>query len=574
MIIKKNSDPKILLKGKYCSKLNYDNKIKLIKYMRCFMKKMFLLFLLLICVININYAAPFQNNTIVVVRVGNGSGVLTTAATAVFLAEYTTAGVLVQTIPLPTTVSGANKRLLLGGSNITEGSLTLSTDMNYLVLGGYDAALGTLNISGTTSASNNRVVARVAQNGTIDLTTSLTDAYSGGNINGVISTDGSKFWTSGSNEGVKYTTLGGTTSTQLSGSPINTRCINIFNSQLYISSQVAGFFGVSSVGTGLPTTSGQTISELTGFPATAIISPYAFQMNAAGNVIYVACDGNVNFGIQKWTLNGGTWSLAYIITPTLSFTGIVVDWTGTNPVIYATSLASSIFGGGAIYKGTDTGPGSSFTALVTTAANTVFRGISFTPGTVLPVELSSFTSNTNGRNVSLHWETKTEKNSDKFIVEREAIGANWLAISSVKAAVLSNSPKQYSFTDMNLQSGNYQYRLKMIDNDGSFEYSKIVETEVTLPKDFAVSQNYPNPFNPLTRIDYQIPVDSKVLMEVYNIAGQKVSELVNQEQSAGYYSVDFGASKLSSGVYIYRIIASDKVTGNNFSSIKKMMLLK
>src|ERR1039458_732320 len=111
------------------------------------MKKMFLLFLLLICVININYAAPFQNNTIVVVRVGNGSGVLTTAATAVFLAEYTTAGVLVQTIPLPTTVSGTKKTTLAGGSNITEGSLTLSTDMNYLVLGGYDAALGTFNIS-------------------------------------------------------------------------------------------------------------------------------------------------------------------------------------------------------------------------------------------------------------------------------------------------------------------------------------------------------------------------------------------------------------------------------------------
>jgi hypothetical protein len=114
----------------------------------------------------------------------------------------------------------------------------------------------------------------------------------------------------------------------------------------------------------------------------------------------------------------------------------------------------------------------------------------------------------------------------------------------------------------------------MIDNDGSFEYSKIVETEVASPKNFELSQNYPNPFNPSTRIDYQVPVDAKVIMEVYNIAGQKVSELVNQEQSAGYYTVDFGASKLSSGVYIYRIVVSDKATGNNFSSIKKMMLLK
>jgi hypothetical protein len=194
----------------------------------------------------------------------------------------------------------------------------------------------------------------------------------------------------------------------------------------------------------------------------------------------------------------------------------------------------------------------------------------------LPVELSSFTSVINGRNVQLSWGTKTEKNSNKFDVEKmnTAIGSSWVNVGSVKAAVLSNSPKQYSFTDKNLQAGKYQYRLKMIDNDGSFEYSKIVETEVATPKNFELSQNYPNPFNPSTRIDYQVPVDAKVILEVYNIAGQKVSELVNQEQSAGYYTVDFGSSKLSSGVYIYRIVASDKATGNNFSSIKKMMLLK
>ncbi|MDR3609829.1 MAG: T9SS type A sorting domain-containing protein, partial [Ignavibacteriaceae bacterium] len=72
-----------------------------------------------------------------------------------------------------------------------------------------------------------------------------------------------------------------------------------------------------------------------------------------------------------------------------------------------------------------------------------------------------------------------------------------------------------------------------------------------------------------------VPVDARVIMEVYNIAGQKVAEVVNQDQSAGYYTVDFGSSyKLSSGIYIYRLTASDKVTGNNFSSIKKMMLLK
>ena len=193
----------------------------------------------------------------------------------------------------------------------------------------------------------------------------------------------------------------------------------------------------------------------------------------------------------------------------------------------------------------------------------------------LPVELSSFTANSNGRTIQLNWTTKTEKNSDKFDIERSLVGnLNWAVVGSVKAAVLSNSPKNYSYSDTKLQSGKYQYRLKMIDNDGSFSYSNVEAAEVAVPKDFALSQNYPNPFNPSTKIDYQVPVEAKVIMEVYNIAGQKVLELVNQEQSAGYYTVDFGASKLSSGVYVYRLAASDKATGNNFSSIKKMMLLK
>ncbi|MDR3668508.1 MAG: T9SS type A sorting domain-containing protein [Ignavibacteriaceae bacterium] len=193
----------------------------------------------------------------------------------------------------------------------------------------------------------------------------------------------------------------------------------------------------------------------------------------------------------------------------------------------------------------------------------------------LPVELSSFTSNVNGRNIQLNWETKTEKNSNRFEIERSLVGTlNWAVVGNVQAAVLSNSPKQYSYTDTKLQSGKYQYRLKMVDNNGSFAYSSVEAAEVAVPKDFSLSQNYPNPFNPTTKIDYQVPVDAKVIMEVYNIAGQKVMELVNQQMSAGYYTVNFGTSKLSSGVYIYRISANDLATGRNFSSIKKMMVLK
>jgi hypothetical protein len=98
------------------------------------------------------------------------------------------------------------------------------------------------------------------------------------------------------------------------------------------------------------------------------------------------------------------------------------------------------------------------------------------------------------------------------------------------------------------------------------------------PVKFTLEQNFPNPFNPSTSINYNLPFDSKVTLEVYNIIGKRVSLLVNEEQSAGYYSVNYNASTLnkniSSGVYFYKITAVEKATGNNFSSIKKMMLLK
>ena len=202
-------------------------------------------------------------------------------------------------------------------------------------------------------------------------------------------------------------------------------------------------------------------------------------------------------------------------------------------------------------------------------------------GDTMPVELSSFASNLNGRNVQLNWGTKTEKNSDKFVIEKKNIYLNnsdWMIVGSVKGADLSNSPKDYSFTDKNLQTGEYLYRLKMIDNDGSFAYSSVIEIEISLPKIFELNQNYPNPFNPSTKISYNLPSDSRVILEVYNIAGEMVKQLVNDDQPGGYYTVDFNSTSLnksiSSGIYFYRILTVEKVSGTNFSSVKKMILLK
>jgi len=200
----------------------------------------------------------------------------------------------------------------------------------------------------------------------------------------------------------------------------------------------------------------------------------------------------------------------------------------------------------------------------------------YIPEPVVPVELSSFTVNTNQRDVNISWTTKTEVSTSVFQIERTLQSTqNWAKVGEVAASGNSNSPKEYSFTDKKLNSGKYIYRLKMVDNDGSYKYSDAVETEVSLPKDYAISQNYPNPFNPTTRIDYQLPFDSKVTLELYGITGEKIATLINGELTAGYYTSEVNASalNLASGVYIYRMVAQNPAS-QNFVQVKKLMLTK
>jgi len=192
---------------------------------------------------------------------------------------------------------------------------------------------------------------------------------------------------------------------------------------------------------------------------------------------------------------------------------------------------------------------------------------------VLPVELYTFTAKLNGKEVELEWSTATEVNNYGFEIERAIVNgelriANWEKIGFVQGHGNSNSPKEYSFADNNSQPGKIQYRLKQIDFDGRFEYSWVVEVEVSAPSSFALEQNYPNPFNPVTKINYEVPANSFVQLKVYNMLGMEVATLVNEEKIAGTYEVKFDASNYSSGVYFYRL----KSTGKDLT--RKMILLK
>ena len=127
----------------------------------------------------------------------------------------------------------------------------------------------------------------------------------------------------------------------------------------------------------------------------------------------------------------------------------------------------------------------------------------------------------------------------------------------------------YSYKDRNLSTGNYSYRLKQIDFNGNFEYFNLQnEVNIGIPSEFSLSQNYPNPFNPGTSIDFDLPVDSKTSINIFDLSGREVAKVINEFKTAGYYTVNFNASGLTSGVYFYRL------TADNFSTTRKMLLVK
>ena len=108
----------------------------------------------------------------------------------------------------------------------------------------------------------------------------------------------------------------------------------------------------------------------------------------------------------------------------------------------------------------------------------------------------------------------------------------------------------------------------MVDLDGTYSYSDEQAVSIGFPKEFTLSQNYPNPFNPSTRIGYALPEAAAVQIRIYSLAGALVKTLVNEYKEAGYYSADFNAATLPSGVYFYQMS-----TGKQ-SIVKKLMIVK
>lgn len=326
------------------------------------------------------FALPLTEGNLFVYRVGTGSAALSSAATAVFVDEYSKLGTLVQSIALPTAAAGANGMLTASGSATSEGLLTLSADHQYLMLTGYNAAPGVSGVAATSTSAVARTVGAVSvKTGSIDTSTKLTTAGLGGNnIRGVASTDGSALWVSTASNGVSYTTKGSSTATQVSSTVGNTRAVEIANGQLYTSTGSGSTVRLGAIGTGTPSTSGQVITNLPGFGTSG--SPYAFYFadldaGVAGvDTLYVADDSS---GITKYSLSGGTWSAKGTVGNSGSAYRGLTGFTDAQGVhLFATSAASKL-----VSLTDASGYGGTFaataTTLATAAANTAFRGVAY-----------------------------------------------------------------------------------------------------------------------------------------------------------------------------------------------------
>lgn len=306
-----------------------------------------------------------------------------------------------------------------------------------------------------------------------------------------------------------------------------------------------------------------TRNRLAKFPLSGSADAEVWDPNMGGQVNALAISGSsIYAGGNFFTVNGSK-SRNGIATFD-NVTGMADSWNANaNGAVFSLALSSNdVYAGGFFsMMGGNLQP---YLALFTDRA--------------LPVELVSFSASVKKGVVNLNWHTATEVDNYGFEVQRATAGSDdWKKIGFIQGHHTTNSPKYYSFTDTpsSEDAYKYKYRLKQIDNSGSFEYSHIIEVSLGTPNNFLLEQNYPNPFNPATVIRYQLPVSGMVNIDIYNMTGEKVATLLSETKETGVHSLSLDAVKhgLSSGIYFYRMTVVSG-SGEVFSSTRKLSLIK
>ena len=517
------------------------------------MKKLILSFLGLGFVLGVN-AQTLTVGNIAVVRIGDSTAALSSTSVPVVIEQITTTGTYVNSILLPRTGTNA---ISLAGSATSEGHLTLATDASSINLFAYKALPATATIASSTSAANNRVVISINSSGTVSMPTLTNTRFSAANPRSVV-TNGTSFWGVGSNTGVAFGNATSNLDTIVTSSSANIRCVNIFAGRLFYTtaSGTSGIWRMSSAA--LPTNSGNTAAPYINTVSGS--SPYGFAFNPDTTICYITDDRVIasGGGVQKWTRSGNTWTLAYTLgtgaSSTVGARSLSVNWGGTNPLIIAITAEASA---NRVISITDIGSTSTATTLATAGTNTVYRGVSFTPGTnLLPVKYNSFTAVSTPNGNQLKWSTASEVNNHRFDIERSVNGGDFVLIGMVKGNGNSSRVNNYSFTDVDVAAGTACYRLSQVDFNGASELSKTVCVTTDKTKAAAVSTT-PNPFSDKITVAYSTDNTSNVTFEVIDMIG-KVHYSAT-EQVKGEHAFTVNTSALPQGVYFIRITNGDEV---------------
>lgn len=523
-----------------------------------------LLLILLVTGFNLKpVTAQFTKGNLVLVRIGDGSAALGATATAVFFDEYTPDGTLVQSVPLPTSVNGVHKRLTLSGDKSDEGYISLSPDGGNVAIFGYDCDPGTSSPSTATSADVNRVVGVLSADESINTSKFITNMFSGVVVRSV-AINGSNLWLTGGGSGIIHTTYNatgaGTANTTVTSS--TGRVLGIYGGQLYTSSIATGI-RMATVGTGTPTTAGQSLALLPGYPTATPSNPFQYVFldldpTVAGvDVLYVAeAAGLFKYSLvnNSWVSNGNIGGAYFGITGRVIENEVKVYATRRNGANLCEFVSLTDATG---YN--ETIPGS-VTVKATAPANTILRGIAFTPGTnVLPVSLGKFQVKAGLKEVLLSWTTLSEKNNSHFEVLRSVDGKHFVSIGQVKGSGSSDKLNSYTFADANPFPGQNYYKLRQVDFDDQSSESSIVTAKANgneLSLSLFPDENSLN-------VNVYSPVMGSATFTITDMSGRKVlQQKLNLEKGDRSFTLD-GLS-LPKGVYVSALTVGKEAIKTKF----------
>ncbi len=321
----------------------------------------------------------FIPGRLAVLRVGDGSASLSSAAAAVTIEQYSITGIDQSpsfAVSLPATGALA---ITLSGTASSEGALARSANGRYLTFGGFNAEVGTAGVAGTPAENVNRAVGLLDAAGIYSLPVKSSTAFSGSDVRSAVTGDGTQFWMSGNGSGSTggIWAESGATESHIYSAVSNLRVLNLIDGNLVVSTGAGTATRGVHAFSGLPETAALP-SQL--FNAGSSASPYDFALNPAGNVVYLADDRSTanGGGIQRWERAGDTWSLSYTLASggNAGARGLAADWTGLDPVLFAITAETTA---NRLIRIEDTGAGAAAVTLATASPDTLFRGVDFSP---------------------------------------------------------------------------------------------------------------------------------------------------------------------------------------------------